>query len=540
MTYPPLIYAKIVKTLKKKSIESCDFLLDFYRRNAMKKKLGILGLVAIMLLSFNACDNGSTSSDDNKNPQTPAGPNNSQTQGGSASNDDNNNPQTPADPSNPQTPGDSTGSVDITNPDNPTEDYEDLLDYAVRLFEDLKLDEGIKQIEKAYANTKNDTTKMYYALAKLALISTNADTVKFMRETCGFESYPNKLNALIDTDWWEDCLKDGFVEKVAKANSKGLNNALDELLKVFTATYNEVVEISKGMGQSTVTLPAKLIEAFELEELFDSTDIRAGKAELDVVIAAMGLVKGGLEYVSAFDWTFDTSPIKTDMDVDDFITAVQSGTKLLTTTKKDRLAASKKSFLDAVNLAMSSYDYIIGDNDVYPTEIKDTLKDGNIFYKAAKAFKDALDKGGTFYVPDDDVFDLKEWPTSESSNWLLKIDCGKLFSEGVLDNAVENSNGKVNFYTTCKWEYYYYDGNKSESDYSYDDYETPLTVSFYSAREKNVDEVKAKIPQSATSSYWECRTYLAIKIRLPECITIKGLDERKTIFPIRDERTRSY
>lgn len=491
----------------------------------MKKKLGILGLVAIMLLSFNACDNGSTSSDDNKGQQT---------SGGSTSNNkDPQNPNEPTNPSNPENPNEST------NPDNPNEDYEDLLDYAVRLFEDLKLDEGIKQIEKAYANTKNDTTKMYYALAKLALISTNADTVKFMKETCGFESYPNRLNALIDTAWWEDCLKDGFVERVARANSKGLNNALDDLLKIFTATYNEVVEISKGMGQASVTLPAKLIEAFELEEIFDSADIRAGKAELDVVIAAMGLVKGGLEYVSAFDWTFDTSSIKSDMDIDDFIKTVQSGTKLLTTTNNDRLAASKKSFFDAVNLAMSSYDYIIGDNDVYPSEIKDTLKEYNIFYKATKAFKDALENGGTFYVPDADIFDLKEWPTNGSGDWLLKIDCGKMFSSGVLDNAIEKSNGSVNFYTTCDWWYNYYDGNEWKW-YDSSDYEgTLLTGSFYSVHEKNVAEVKNKIPESERDTYWRCGTALAIKVRLPDFVDIKGLDEREMILLIWGESSYS-
>ena len=469
----------------------------------MKKKLGILWLVAIILMSFNACDNGSTSSDDNKGEQT-------------------------SDPNNP------TGS------DDTTEDYEDTLDYAVRLFEDLDIDGGIKQIEKAYAHTKNDTTKMYYALARLACISTNADTVKFMRETCGFESYPNKLNSLIDTGWWEDCLKDNFVEKVVKANSKGLNNALDELLNIFTTTYNEVVDISKGMGQSTVTLPEKLIKALELEELFGESDILAGKAELDVVIAAMGLVIGGLEYVSAFDWTFNTSSIKTGMNVDDFITAVQSGTKLLTTTNKDRLDLSKKSFLAAVNLAMSSYDYIIGNNTVYPTEIKDTLKEYNIFYEAAKAFKEALEKGGTFYVPDADILELNKWPTSKGSDWLLEIDCGKLFSDGVLDNAVEKESGKVKFYTSYWWEYYDYDNQKyCESPFKS---ETPLTgEKFASVHKNNVDEVMAKT-QGLTSYWWNCGTDLLVKVRLPGFITIKDMDdsEQESFLEIWDEYSDNY
>lgn len=478
----------------------------------MKKKLGILWLVAIILLSFNACDNGSTSNGYKDELQTPT---------------------------DSTEPGGSTGSG--------SGNYKELLDVAVNLFEDSKIDEGIKQIEKAYENTKNDTTKMYYALARLACISTNTDTVKFMKETCGFERYPNKLNALIDTDCWKDCLKDGFVEKVAKANSKGLNNALNELLNIFTTTYNEVVEISKGMGQSTVTLPAKLIEALELEELFGDSDILAGKAELDVVIAAMGLVKGGLEYISAFDWTFDTSSIKTDMEVDDFITAVQTGTKLLTTTNKDRLAASKKSFIGAVNLAMSSYDYIVGENKVYPTEIKDTLNEYNIFYKAANAFKDALESGGTFYVPDADILELNEWPTRESSDWLLKINCGQLFSDGVLDSAVEkDSSGKVNFYTTCDWYYMYLSDEKYEWDESDDSDGTPLAEKFASVHEKNVSDVKTKMKkgidtlENVSSPYWSCETGLAIKIRLPECIIIKDSDVKEMIVPIWSEYSNGY
>lgn len=465
----------------------------------MKKKLGILGLAAIILLSFNACDNGSTSDDAKK----PSGP--------------------------------------VENA-APTDDCKALLDDAVNDFAELNLDEGIEKIKQAYNSERNDTTKMYYALAKLALISTKDETVKFMKETCGFKSYPNKLNALIDVAWWEDCLQDGFAENVAKANPEGLNNALDELLKIFTDTYNEVVEISSGMGQSSVTLPASLVDALELEDIFDTADIRAGKAELDVVIAAMGLVKGGLEYVSAFDWTFTTSYIKTNMDVDDFIKAIQSGTKLLTTTNKARLAASKKSFIDAVNLAISSYEYITGDNKVYPTEIKDTLKEYNIFYKAAKELKTALDNGGTFYVPDADISDLTKWPTSESSDWILKIDCKEMFSDGVLDKAIEKdgSSGKVNFYTTSDWEYEYSDGSAWKWDYSEDGKETLLTGKFSSAHKKNVDEVKSKIPGDATRYWWGCDTILGIKVRLPDCITIKGLNEREAFFGIWSEYSDDY
>ena len=429
-----------------------------------------------------------------------------------------------------------SGTLSITiNPS--TKDYVKLIDDAIDCFADLKLDEGIEKIKQAYASEKNDTTKMYYALAKLALISTNDDTVKFIRETCGFESYPNKLNALIDTSWWEDCMKEGFVEKVVKANSNGLNTALNKLVDILKSTYNEVVEISKDMNQASVLLPAVLIDAFGLEDFFDTSDIRVGKAELDVVIAAMGITKGIFEYISAFDWTFNASTISSDIDiVGNFITAIQSGTKLLTTQNAQRLADSKQSFIDAANMVIASYEYITYESDLYPSEVQDTLTRYHVFYDAATAFKDALKNGKIFYVPNaDDIFKQHIWPTSDSdySDYIVKIDCKKMFSSGVLDSAIEkDSNGKVNFYTSYWYEYY--DGTSLQYNYENEDKKTLLTESFLSVHKNAVNEVKSKIPENATNSWWYCATDFYIKVRLPDFITIKGIqdNERETFYYI--------
>lgn len=456
----------------------------------MKKKIGILGLAAMILLSFAGCDNNSGSSKPEEN-------------------------------------------------EKPTESCQVLLDDAVDHFANSEFDEGIANIEQAYTKERNDTTRMYYALAKLALISMNSDTLNFMRKTCGFESYPNKLNAIITEPWWEACLQDGFTEKVVKANPHGFNDALNQLVSILEKTYDDVAGISKDMKQASVTLPAKLVSALGLDEFFGSSEILMGKAELDVIVAATGLVKGALEYVSAFDWTFGTSSIKTDMNVDDFITAVQSGKSLFTTKNESKLAASKQSFVDAANLAISSYEYISGSNTVYPSEVKDTLKEYNIFCEAAKALKDALDSGKTFYVPDADIFDLEAWPTSETSNCLVKIDCGKAFSKGVFDTAVEkDSNGKVQFYTISDWWYDYYDGNRWNTVESDDNKEVLLKGSFYSVHKEDVAKIKSevenKIPESATNSSWRCKTYLSIRIQIPNCISINGLDEGegKMLLPI--------
>ena len=435
-----------------------------------------------------------------------------------------------------------SGTLSITVKPS-TKKYVELINDAVDYFADLKLDEGIEKIKKAYESEKNDTTKMYYALSKLALtIRTDSETVKFMRDTCGFKYYPTTLNDLIKGEWMGKSIEEGdFAKTVANANKNGLNDALNKLVDILKSTYNEVVEISKDMNQASVLLPAVLIDALEIEDFFGTSDIRVGKAELDVVIAAMGIIKGVFEYISAFDWTFKTETISSDMDIDDFITAVQSGTKLLTTTNASRLADSKQSFIDATDMVISAYDYITYESDLYPSAVKDTLTRYHVFYKAAKAFKDALENGRIFYVPDTDIFELEKWPTS-GSNYIVKIDCKKMFSSGVLDSAIEkDSSGKVNFYTNYDWYYSYYSDTGWHGDSDTTE-EILLSESFYSVHERNVAEIRTKIPESERNTYWDCGTNLLIKVRLPDFITINSIkdNERETFCYVWGEYSDKY
>ncbi|MBD5399325.1 MAG: hypothetical protein HDR54_04265 [Treponema sp.] len=435
-----------------------------------------------------------------------------------------------------------SGTLSITVKPS-TKKYVELINDAVDYFADLKLDEGIEKIKKAYESEKNDTTKMYYALSKLALtIRTDSETVKFMRDTCGFTYYPTTLNDLIKGEWMGKSIEKGdFAKTVANANKNGLNDALNKLADILKNTYNEVVEISKDMNQASVLLPAVLIDALEIEDFFGTSDIRVGKAELDVVIATMGITKGIFEYISAFDWTFNASTISSDMDIDDFITAVQSGKKLLTTQNAQRLADSKQSFIDAANMVIASYDYITYESDIYPSEVKDVLTEYKIFYEAAKAFKDALENGRIFYVPDTDIFELEKWPTS-GSNYIVKIDCKKMFSSGVLDSAIEkDSSGKVNFYTNYDWYYSYYSDTGWHGDSDTTE-EILLSESFYSVHERNVAEIRTKIPESERNTYWDCGTNLLIKVRLPDFITINGIkdNERETFCYVWGEYSDKY
>ncbi|MFA6855957.1 MAG: hypothetical protein WCR31_02000 [Treponema sp.] len=93
-----------------------------------------------------------------------------------------------------------TGTHDITVTDT-TKAYQTILDDAVTLLLNGQYDEGIAKITAAYESDKNDTTRMYYALAQLASISTDSSVKTLLTKNYGFTNYPAKLNSLFSTDW---------------------------------------------------------------------------------------------------------------------------------------------------------------------------------------------------------------------------------------------------------------------------------------------------------------------------------------------------
>ena len=65
-------------------------------------------------------------------------------------------------------------------------------------------DAALAKFKDAYNAERNNTTKAYYAAAQLAYISVKPATVNFMRNKMGFATYPEKLNALVNLDWFKE------------------------------------------------------------------------------------------------------------------------------------------------------------------------------------------------------------------------------------------------------------------------------------------------------------------------------------------------
>ena len=65
-------------------------------------------------------------------------------------------------------------------------------------------DAALAKFKDAYNAERNNTTKAYYAAAQLAYISVKPETVNFMRNKMGFATYPGKLNALVNLEWFKE------------------------------------------------------------------------------------------------------------------------------------------------------------------------------------------------------------------------------------------------------------------------------------------------------------------------------------------------
>lgn len=65
-------------------------------------------------------------------------------------------------------------------------------------------DAALAKFKDAYNAEQNNTTKAYYAVVQLATISVKQETVDFMRNKMGFATYPGKLNALVNLEWFKE------------------------------------------------------------------------------------------------------------------------------------------------------------------------------------------------------------------------------------------------------------------------------------------------------------------------------------------------
>ena len=481
--------------------------------------------------------------------------------------------------------------------------YKNLLNEGIDLLLEQKYDEGVAKIKEAYNKEQNDETKLYYALAEIATISTDSSVSNIMKNNFGVKNYPSTLNALINGEWlkeykrgvyedvytvseapadetyycvkvsgdrcdwnsdgeecwikalldedneWISCYRSDFYcvknvkldengkylvyknslpqdvreqitdstkkyrcsydhrkrvltdydsskfpefnvpewlensgrynESLIKStqtsatasllllgnlvdcNPNGANGLIDNILKIFDGKFENAKKLADSISEGNVIVPSKVISALGLEEVLGDSSVYVGKAELNVLISSMQILKGTFQWLSSYDLSANIASAK------DFFGEQQpeewgffrklANTNSLKVRNAGAVETSKKTFIEAIEILENSYNYLVSSASSYPQAAKDEVaRYGNVVLAAAEDLNKCLKNGGIFYIPNENPFETLNWNASSSVN-SFGIDMGKLFTAGYFSDIFERDGSDLKI--DCVVDYCYTKGS---------------------------------------------------------------------------------
>lgn len=367
-----------------------------------------------------------------------------------------------------------------------TEATKSLINEAIELLLEPDVDGGIAKIKAAYEQQQNNETALYYALAEIASISVDENVEKLFTENLGIVNYPSTLNALINGSWLKEYEYEDYdydtdttytssillpefkavegIEATSNAqdlithmiyalidcNPKGLNETIDNILGIFSTKYENAKNIIAKISNASVEIPNEFFVGLELDEILGKSSLKIGKAELNVLIAAMELIEGTFQWIASYDWSFNVATLKEFFDsvfeneeINFSLLAGILNEKTLEVRSNQAMADSKKSFIEAIDLIVESYDYLVSDDSDYPQAVIDEIKETGDEIKAeVLEIRTAISSGGIY------SFDVNVYVENEEQQTVtIKIDFGKLFTPGHFSSILEkDSNNKIKFY----------------------------------------------------------------------------------------------
>ena len=238
-----------------------------------------------------------------------------------------------------------------------------------------------------------------------------------------------------------------FYASLVDCNPNGVNELIDNIVNVFNTKFNPVKEIANTISNNSVLIPAKVIETLNLEELLGDSNVKLGKAELNVVIASLQLFKGIFEWISSYDLSANITELKSLFNSNEsfdhnFINDIIK-VDTFKTRNESAMALSKATFVDALDMLLASYDFIVSSENDYPQAAKDEIKRyGDVLKSACNQLKNSIASGTVFYIPKDNPFETSEWNATKDNCW-FGIDMGKLFKAGYFSNIVERTSSGV-------------------------------------------------------------------------------------------------
>jgi uncharacterized protein YjdB len=257
-----------------------------------------------------------------------------------------------------------------------------------------------------------------------------------------------------------------FFANLLERNTNGLNELLDEVLSsVFGEAFTSVDSRIKTLDYTLhATLDAEVIEAFELDTIFEGDDIYIGKAELKVLISSLKLIKASLEWLASYNWETDLSYFKGDFGREDaYIEGLFEELKdidpddlpLRNNFLKEkgnasvRMNRSKADYRGALGDLIEAWDSIYRSGDI-PQAVRDILNDYNWIKDGLTKLDAAINSGATFNVPEE-LPDgaLSAWPVISSSTAAFGVHFTNFFTPGYLgiDNLIANNSTMPQFFS---------------------------------------------------------------------------------------------
>ncbi len=328
---------------------------------------------------------------------------------------------------------------------------------------------------------------------------------------------------LKDTDYYKDSFVGTtatittqafrFYASLIDCNPNGANELIDNIVNVFNTKFNPVKEIANTISNNSVLIPAKVIETLNLEELLGDSNVKLGKAELNVVIASLQLFKGIFEWISSYDLSANITELKSLFNSNEsfdhnFINDIIK-VDTFKTRNESAMALSKATFVDALDMLLASYDFIVSSENDYPQAAKDEIKRyGDVLKSACNQLKNSITNGTVFYIPEDDPFETSEWNATKDNCW-FGIDMGKLFKAGYFSNIVERtSSGALKI--MCDVEAWTY-----EDDYDVETFEVASDMTAESLEAKVLQLGKEKYPEAYS---WDGDLYINFNTELLDAL----------------------
>lgn len=294
-------------------------------------------------------------------------------------------------------------------------------------------------------------------------------------------------------------------------NPNGANELVDKVLNIFDGKFENAKNIAASMSESSVLIPSKVISALCLDEVLGDSSIRVGKAELNVLISSLQILKATFQWLSSYDLSANISSLKAlfNYNRNDLDIIRKMGTeKSLSVRNENAMAVSKQTFIESIEMLNDSYKYLVSSASEYPQAAKDeVMRYGKFICSAAENLKTCIKDGSIFYIPAENPFETLEWNATESYS-SFGIDMGKLFTAGYFSDIFEKSGSELEL--ICKVEYSYWDGTKDIEE----TFDLPITDDMKSFDDvEGTAESKVKEKIAGASSWADYEVIIGLKIK---------------------------